>query len=106
MNTKTCTTKPRTVFATIKPPTTSDPVGSVVEGCYLILDGEVVLTDRDGKPVQNHDGKAYRHKLQPGDDADVHARRLTKQFRLARRTKNGAVAGFGGPLDYPKTGWL
>lgn len=94
--------KPKSVFVTIKAPTQHDPLGQNAEGCYLVLDGAVVLTDRAVKPVQDDEGKHYRYTLQPGDDADVHARRLTKQFRLALRGKNRPATGFGGPLTYPK----
>lgn len=93
------------VFAQLNRPTERNPLGAVVEGAYVFADGVVTLTDRNGKPVKDEDGKNY--KMPVGDNPpDIIAMHLTRKFRNARRAKKGAVAGFSGPLNYPKLGWL
>ena len=95
----TDTPKPKIVFATILPPTASNPTGMVAEGAYILADGVVTLTDRNGKPVKDADGKVY--KVPVGDNnPDVLACILTRKFRNALRGKKGSVAGFNRPLGY------
>jgi hypothetical protein len=90
-----------TVFAQVRAPRGSDP-GAAVEGAYVITDGVVHLTDRDGNPVRDDNGKLYAKKIANGDTAKVIASRLTKDFRNALRGKDNRVSGFGAPLQYPK----
>ena len=80
----------------------NDP-GAVVEGCYVVsVDGVVQLTDRQGNPVRDQHGKLYTRKLEKGDIAKAIAARLTKDFRLMLRGKDGRVNGFDRPIRYPK----
>ena len=92
----------KTVFAEVRRPRGTDP-GAAVEGAYVLEDGAVVLTNRDGAPVRDERGKSYRHTLAPNDNPRQIAARMTKQFRSALQGKNGGrVAGFEpGPLRYP-----
>jgi hypothetical protein len=64
----------------------------------------VVLTDRDGVPVRGERGEFYRHTLAPDDNVRAVAARMTKDFRLRLRGKDGGGrSGFEhGPLRYPK----
>jgi hypothetical protein len=93
----------KTIFAQVRAPRGADDPGAAVEGAYVLEDGTVVLTDRDGTPVRDERGKHYRHTLTPNDNPRAVAARLTKEFRGALRGKNGGrVAGFEfGPLRYP-----
>jgi hypothetical protein len=81
--------------------------GRVVEGCYIIENGEVILTDRHGKPVQNDDGRQYRKKLDPEGDIAVQAKEFaalsTKAFRKELRGPNAPARGMSGPINYPKS---
>jgi hypothetical protein len=91
----------KTVFAQVRRPRGADP-GAVVEGAYVVGDGAVVLTDRDGVPVRDERGKSYRHVLEPHDHPRAIAARLTKQFRSALRGNDQRRDGFSGPIRYPK----
>jgi hypothetical protein len=92
----------------IKPPSRDFP-GQVCHGCYTLADGVVTLTDRDGHPVQDGQGKLYTRKLSPGAtvaDADMAGRSLTKEFRLVMLGKTPSSERFSRPLNYPRRGWL
>jgi hypothetical protein len=93
----------KTIFAQVRAPRGANDPGAAVEGRYVLEDGAVVLTDRDGAPVRGERGESYRHTLTPSDDERQIAARLTKQFRSALRGKAGApLAGFEyGALRYP-----
>jgi hypothetical protein len=96
------------VTVQIKAPSRDHP-GQVCHGCYTLTDGVVTLTDRDGHPVQDAHGRQYTRKLGPGStvaDADIAARSLTKEFRLALLSKTLSGERFSRPLNYPKRGWL
>ena len=79
-----------------------------VEGRYIVeetADGCVVtLTDKAAKPVRDHLGRGYSHKLNDNESANAHqwAQRLTKQFRLVLLGKDATAAGT--KLNYPKVG--
>jgi hypothetical protein len=62
----------------------------------------VTLTDREGNPAKDADGKTYSQKLKPGENAKQIAGRLTRELRTALRGKN-AVNGFDQPIQYPKS---
>lgn len=69
------------------------------EGAYILAEGVVTLTDRNGKAVRDKDGKKYQ--LPVGDNnPDIMACILTRKFRNALRGKKGGVAGFNRPLGY------
>ena len=60
------------------------------------------MTNQKGEPADDDAGKIYTAKLQPNDDANVIAGRLTRKLRDALRGKRDAPSGFSGPLSYPK----
>src|SRR5215468_1105690 len=102
--------KVRVVFAQVRAPQESDGSdGQVVEGRYIVeetADGWVVtLTDKAGKPVRDHLGRTYSHKLKENDSASAHAwaQRLSKQFRLVLLGKDATAAAT--KLKYPKIGY-
>ena len=51
-------------------------------------------------------GKTYTAKLEPNDDANVIAGRLTRKLRdaLIGKKKDAPPSGFTGPLNYGPTG--
>jgi len=93
---------PRTVLAQIKRPSKDDP-GQVSEGHYIVADGVLSMTTRTGKVVRDEHGRTYTHKLQPADNADAIARQFTRKIRKELRAR-GPARGFGGPLNYPRSG--
>jgi hypothetical protein len=94
--------KPQFVTIQIKPPSGSFP-GQTAEGAFIVEDGVVVLTDREGNPARDGDGKFYKQKLADGQNPKLIAGRLTRQLRTALRGKDAPVNGFDGPIHYPKS---
>jgi hypothetical protein len=92
-----------TVFVQIEAPK-GNFRGRVVEGCYIVDDGKVILTNRRGEPVQDDTGKNYEQRLAEGDNPKQIAGILTKKLRKALRGGNALPSGFSGPINYPKTG--
>ena len=86
------------VIVTIKPPKGSFP-GQVTYGWYTLRDGVVTLTDREGNPAGEETGRKFTHKLAAREDARAIACKLTKH---ALRGNSAPVAGFEGPIIYPK----
>ena len=70
-------------------------------GHYIVKDDVLTMTDKDGKPVVDLQGKTYSQRL---DGPRIIAARMTKKIRLELRGKSGKVAGFNRPLVYPKIG--
>ena len=64
--------------------------GEVAEGWYVIVDGCLVMTDQDGKPVDSE-----KHYLKAGEDARLKACRLVRQCPRGPR-------GFRDKIIYPK----
>jgi hypothetical protein len=93
------------VVVQISRPSPTNPNGVSGEGRYIVADGHVTLTDRDGKPVRDKDGKICSQKLNEGDNPRVIAGRMTKNFRAVLRgdKKPGSVSGFSQPIYYPKS---
>jgi len=89
-----------TVIVQIAAPTDFFP-GQVAEGRYTFAKGVVTLTDYNGVPVRDGDGKTYSRKVNKGEDARVIVGRMTKEFRGVLRKAHRRVAGFDGPIDYP-----
>ena len=89
------------VFVQLEAPRGNSP-GKVVEGCYTIENGAVVLTNRHGDSVRDDGGNKYAQKLAEGDNPKQIAARLTKELRKALRGNNGPPRGFRGPIEYPK----
>jgi hypothetical protein len=79
-----------------------DDPGAAVEGAFIVVDGEVRLTDRDGHIVRDHNGRTYQKKITNGDTPKQIAARLTKEMRSILRGKDSAVSGFSDPINYPK----
>jgi hypothetical protein len=66
--------------------------GEVAEGWYCVVDGCLVMTDANGKPVDNE-----KHRLASGQDARLLACRLVRRRRTGPR-------GFSDKLIYPRMG--
>ena len=64
--------------------------GEVAEGWYCIVDGCLVMTDADGKPIDSE-----KHHLTSGQDARLLACRLVRRRRAGPR-------GFGDKINYPR----
>jgi hypothetical protein len=93
------------VWIHIKPVSRALPTGQVAYGFYTLVDGVVTMTDAKGTPAQDDSGKSYTAKLQPNDDHQIIAGRLTRQLRDALLGKDGAPpSGFRGPLNYGPSG--
>ena len=84
-------------------PSPREPTGRVTYGFYKVENGKVILTDGGGVPVRRSTGDQVVHELKDGEDAEVWARILTKQFR--QHIHGERKPGFSGPLRYEKTGW-
>jgi hypothetical protein len=92
--------------------------GQTTHGAFTFENDTVVICHPiSGEPARDPQGKTYTFKLEPPtntiEDARIHARRLTLDFRQALR--GGRPKGFGGrgpiggpkgPLNYPGTGWM
>ena len=66
--------------------------GEIIEAWYCIVDGCLVMTDADGKPVDSE-----KHHLGPSDDPHIVAHRLLRQRRSGPR-------GFSDRIQYPNLG--
>ena len=87
------------VVVQIHPPDGDYP-GQVCEGKFTHEDGVVTLVDHKGNPL-----KDYARKIGPDEIPVVVARRLTRQFYLARRGKDRL--DFNRPLNYhPPPKWM
>jgi len=73
-------------------PRGTDP-DRVAEGFYVIVDNAVVMTDQDGKPLDDS-----KYHLGPKDDPRLIACVLTRR----RRQAAGSVNAFDGPIHDPK----
>jgi hypothetical protein len=60
--------KPQFVTIQIKPPKGEFP-GQTAEGAFIVVDDVVTLTDREGAPARDAEGRTYSQKLQPGQTA-------------------------------------
>jgi hypothetical protein len=73
-----------------------DP-GSIREGWYTVDgDGLLTMTDMSGEPILRGDGTRFTSQLQPGDDPDVHARRLIRSI-MTMLPKRGVFDGYRWP---------
>jgi hypothetical protein len=93
------------VITQIKPPRRGFS-GQVCYGCFTFIDGVVTLTDHDGNPVRDGDGRLYTRKLDTADHNDAlnAAGALTKEFRLALKGKTKESERFSQPLEYRRDG--
>jgi hypothetical protein len=94
------------VTAIVANPNRRDPrdTGRVTYGYYVIEDGLLIMTDGDGKGFRGRSGERVTHKLQPGEEPDVIAQRLTRQIYRALNEEPGQVAGFNRALVYRNNG--
>ena len=81
----------RKIRRTVRPPR-GNFGGEIVEAWYCVVDGCLVMTDADGKPVDSEE-----HHLGPGDDPHIVAHRLLRQRR-------GGPRGFSDKIIYPRMG--
>jgi len=58
----------------------------------VVVDGALVMTDADGKPVDSE-----KHYLGPGEDPHIVAHRLLRQ-----RRRGPGPAGWNHPIQYPR----
>jgi hypothetical protein len=103
--------KPKIYFVRpeIKGAGPGDP-GQTTDGAFTFENDTVVVCHPDtGEPAQDPMGKTYTFKLEAPtntlEDAHIHGKRLTKDFRKAFH--GGRPEGFIGrrPLPYRKLGW-
>ena len=93
--------KVREVIVTIKPRKGSFP-GQVAYGWYTLQDDSRYANRPRGKSSRRGNWKKFTHKLAPGEDERAVACKLTKELRLLLRGNSAPVAGFEGPINYPK----
>ena len=60
-------------------------MGRATVGYYVVEGKLLMMTHGDGKPFHGRSGEKIAHKLQPGDDPTVIAKRLTLQIHRASR---------------------
>ena len=60
--------------------------GAILEGHYNLIDGKVVVTDLQGRPIGSEEAK-------PGDDPTLIAKRILRRGRAQR--------DFFRPINYP-----
>jgi hypothetical protein len=92
---------PTYVFAEITRPSKDSP-GAIVEGWYVVDDGKVVMTDRDGRPIVMGSAHVVQ-TLKPNDSPHLIAQRLVKQVRERIRKDDNP---FRRPLKLPGCRWI
>jgi hypothetical protein len=68
--------------------------GEVAEGWYVVFENNVILTDREGKPIAG----VPKHYVGPDGDAKVIACMMVRNNRKGR----ASVSGFNRRIAYPK----
>jgi len=103
--TYTMTDKPtvHAITVIVSMPSKKEPLGRLTYGFYIVVDGVLTLTDKNGKPAEDANGKRYTHKLQPNESERAVASRMTKDLRKELR-KSEPLQGFSGKINYPKRG--
>jgi hypothetical protein len=91
--------KVESVVVQLKRPRGSFP-GRTCEGCYVVEDGVVMLTDYEGKPALDDHGYEYKKKLADGEIASVIAGRLTRELHSALRGRDAPVQSFDSKIEY------
>ena len=70
---------------------------------YYVLDGDVLtMTDGDGKPFRGRTGDLVTHRLQPGEDPTIIAKRLT--LSIYRTVRGDDRADFHRRIVYSDLG--
>jgi hypothetical protein len=95
----------KTIHDHMKGPSRSKPGGVSVIGHYRVEDGFVAMCRPDGEPIELN-GKRFRRKFgtQSGElnEREV-AGMMTREIRHElRRASYSPVAGFSGPIPYPR----
>jgi hypothetical protein len=86
------------VFAQVRAPANGDQ-GVMVEGCFILDGNKVVMTDREGKPIIDDDGRKWSREIPEGQSARQVAARMAKELRTKFRGGERA-AGWGLPIPY------
>jgi hypothetical protein len=97
----------KTIHVHMKAPSRTRPGGVSVIGHYRVEDDVVVMCKPDGVPIELN-GKKFRRKfgttsgeLNEREVAGV----MTREIRLElKRGSYSPLAGFSGPIPYPKSG--
>jgi hypothetical protein len=95
----------KTIHIHTKGPSRSKPGGESVTGHYRVEDGFVVMLRPDGVSIELN-GKRFRRKFgtKSGElnEREVAAQMTLEIRRELKRSPYSPVAGFGGPIRYPK----
>lgn len=86
----------KTILVQVRPQGVGDP-GQVVEGFYIIEDGYLQMTYRDGQPLES---PLYRVALADGVNPNGVAANLTKAIR--RELSGEIVPGFNRDISYSR----
>src|SRR5215813_5946033 len=93
-----------TIHVHMKGPSRSKPGGVSVVGYYWVEDSFVAMCRPDGVPIELN-GKRFRRKFgtQSGElnEREV-AGMMTLEIRLELKRGLSPLAGFSGPIPYPK----
>src|SRR5262245_61883197 len=96
------------VWVPLEPPSRRYPAGKSALGYYTITGDTLTLTDARGGVAEDAEGRTYSEKLEPSDNHQDVAARLTLRLRAALRGEPPPGSGGGGPkkpLNYPPIGW-
>ena len=95
----------KTIHIHMEEPSRSKPGGVSVIGHYRVDGSYVVMCRPDGVPIELN-GKRFRRKFgtKSGElNEREAARMMTREIRLElKRGRYSPVAGFSGPISYPK----
>src|SRR5215470_14845409 len=86
------------VFAQVRAPKNGDQ-GVTVEGCFIVDGNRVTMTDREGKPIVDDDGKRWSREIPANCTARQIAARMAKELRIKFRGSERA-SGFWVPVSY------
>jgi hypothetical protein len=93
----------RQVTVITRNPSGSGDGGSCEYGWYVVDEGVLTMTDKDGAPLRNENtGQKITHHLAPGENEKGVAKRL--RLKIYRDERPDEMAGFNRPIRYPKWG--
>ena len=95
----------KTIHVHLKGPSRAKPGGVSVLGYYRLEDGFVVMCKPDGVPIELN-GKRFRRKFGT-KSGELSEREVSGMMTLEirnelKRSSYSRVAGFSGPISYPK----
>jgi hypothetical protein len=93
---------PTHIIIQTSPPGPGLPAGAAAEGFYVVENGKVTLTGRDGFPAHDPEGREYTRELGKDDNPRQVAALLLRNFRT--KVRGARVSGFDRPLVYPRLG--